>query len=115
MAFIDAVIARETLDSRGNPTVEVEVGLTDGTVSRAAVPSGASTGAFEAFELRDGDPDRYAGKGVLKAVDAVFDVLGPAIVVIVLTAKRGIYGYLGDLDARRGAAARAAAAGRKEP
>ena len=79
MAFIDAVIAREILDSRGNPTVEVEVGLTDGTVSRAAVPSGASTGAFEAFELRDGDPDRYAGKGVLKAVDAVFDVLGPAI------------------------------------
>ncbi|MBC9926054.1 MULTISPECIES: phosphopyruvate hydratase [unclassified Leucobacter] len=79
MAFIDAVIAREILDSRGNPTVEVEVGLTDGTVSRAAVPSGASTGAFEAFELRDGNPDRYAGKGVLKAVDAVFDVLGPAI------------------------------------
>ena len=79
MAFIDAVIAREILDSRGNPTVEVEVGLTDGSVGRAAVPSGASTGAFEAYELRDGDPARYLGKGVTQAVDAVFDELGPAI------------------------------------
>ncbi|MBP6685797.1 MAG: phosphopyruvate hydratase [Leucobacter sp.] len=79
MAFIDAVIAREILDSRGNPTVEVEVGLTDDSVGRAAVPSGASTGAFEAYELRDGDKDRYLGKGVLKAVDAVFDDLAPAI------------------------------------
>ena len=79
MAFIDAVIAREILDSRGNPTVEVEVGLDDGSTGRAAVPSGASTGAFEAYELRDGDKDRYLGKGVLKAVDAVFDELGPAI------------------------------------
>ncbi|MBL5974089.1 MAG: phosphopyruvate hydratase [Candidatus Leucobacter sulfamidivorax] len=79
MAFVDAVIAREILDSRGNPTVEVEVGLTDGSVGRAAVPSGASTGAFEAYELRDGDGDRYLGKGVRKAVDAVFDELGPAI------------------------------------
>ena len=79
MAFIDAVIAREILDSRGNPTVEVEVGLTDDSVGRAAVPSGASTGAFEAYELRDGDADRYLGKGVTKAVDAVFDDLAPAI------------------------------------
>ncbi|MGK0714683.1 phosphopyruvate hydratase [Leucobacter sp. W1153] len=79
MAFIDAVIAREILDSRGNPTVEVEVGLTDGSVGRAAVPSGASTGAFEAYELRDGDQARYLGKGVTQAVDAVFDELGPAI------------------------------------
>ena len=79
MAFVDAVIAREILDSRGNPTVEVEVGLTDGSVGRAAVPSGASTGAFEAYELRDGDQDRYLGKGVTRAVDAVFDELGPAI------------------------------------
>ncbi len=79
MAFVDAVIAREILDSRGNPTVEVEVGLTDGSVGRAAVPSGASTGAFEAYELRDGDKARYLGKGVTKAVDAVFDTLGPAI------------------------------------
>ncbi len=79
MSAIEAVGAREILDSRGNPTVEVEVLLEDGTVSRAAVPSGASTGAFEAYELRDGDKDRYLGKGVQKAVDAVLDVLGPAI------------------------------------
>lgn len=79
MAFIDAVIAREILDSRGNPTVEVEVALSDGAVSRAAVPSGASTGAFEAYELRDGDASRYLGKGVLGAVDAVHTVLGPAV------------------------------------
>jgi enolase len=79
VAQIEAVGAREILDSRGNPTVEVEVLLEDGTVSRAAVPSGASTGAFEAYELRDGDKDRYLGKGVLKAVDAVLDEIGPAI------------------------------------
>tara|TARA_Y100000817_G_scaffold293823_1_gene267150 strand:+ start:663 stop:1943 length:1281 start_codon:yes stop_codon:yes gene_type:complete len=79
VSAIEAVGAREILDSRGNPTVEVEVLLEDGTVSRAAVPSGASTGAFEAYELRDGDKDRYLGKGVQKAVDAVLDVLGPAI------------------------------------
>ncbi|MSV72840.1 MAG: phosphopyruvate hydratase, partial [Actinobacteria bacterium] len=70
MAIIEAVIAREILDSRGNPTVEVEVGLSDGAVARAAVPSGASTGAFEASELRDGD-SRYGGKGVLTAIAAV--------------------------------------------
>jgi len=79
MSAIEAVGAREILDSRGNPTVEVEVLLEDGTVSRAAVPSGASTGAFEAYELRDGDKGRYLGKGVLKAVDSVLDVLGPAV------------------------------------
>jgi enolase len=79
VAQIEAVGAREILDSRGNPTVEVEVLLDDGTVSRAAVPSGASTGAFEAYELRDGDNSRYQGKGVLKAVDAVLDELGPAL------------------------------------
>jgi enolase len=79
MSGIEAVGAREILDSRGNPTVEVEVLLEDGTVSRAAVPSGASTGAFEAYELRDGDKGRYLGKGVTKAVEAVLDVLGPAI------------------------------------
>ncbi|GAB3037134.1 phosphopyruvate hydratase [Parafrigoribacterium mesophilum] len=79
MALIEAVSAREILDSRGNPTVEVELLLDDGIVSRAAVPSGASTGAFEAYELRDGDKDRYQGKGVLKAVDAVIDEIGPAI------------------------------------
>jgi enolase len=79
MSEIEAVGAREILDSRGNPTVEVEVLLEDGTVARAAVPSGASTGAFEAYELRDEDPNRYNGKGVLKAVNGVLDVLGPAI------------------------------------
>jgi enolase len=79
VALIEAVGAREILDSRGNPTVEVEVLLEDGVVARAAVPSGASTGAFEAYELRDGDKNRYLGKGVQKAVDAVIDELGPAI------------------------------------
>jgi enolase len=78
MAIIEAVGAREILDSRGNPTVEVEVVLGDGTFARAAVPSGASTGAFEAVELRDGDK-RYGGKGVLKAVDAVVQKIGPAL------------------------------------
>ena len=78
MASIEAVGAREILDSRGNPTVEVEVVLDDGTFARAAVPSGASTGAFEAVELRDGG-DRYAGKGVQQAVDGVIRVLGPAV------------------------------------
>ena len=78
MSIIAAVGAREILDSRGNPTVEVEVLLDDGSFARAAVPSGASTGAFEAVELRDGG-DRYLGKGVQKAVDAVIQVLGPAV------------------------------------
>ncbi len=68
MATIEGIVAREILDSRGNPTVEVEVGLDDGTTARAAVPSGASTGAFEAIELRDGDRGRYGGKGVEQAV-----------------------------------------------
>ncbi|KUG55762.1 enolase [Serinicoccus chungangensis] len=79
MAAIDAIIAREILDSRGNPTVEVEVGLDDGTVARAAVPSGASTGAFEAVERRDGDETRYLGKGVENAVAAVMDDLEPRL------------------------------------
>ncbi|MEY3470611.1 MAG: enolase [Actinomycetota bacterium] len=78
VSVIDLVFAREILDSRGNPTVEVEIVLTDGTHSRAAVPSGASTGAFEAHELRDGDK-RYLGKGVLKAVAAVKDIINPAL------------------------------------
>src|SRR5882724_4312584 len=68
MAKIEKVIGREILDSRGNPTVEVDVILSDGTLGRAAVPSGASTGSKEALELRDGDPKRYGGKGVQKAV-----------------------------------------------
>jgi enolase len=77
--LIEAVGAREILDSRGNPTVEVEVLLEDGIVARASVPSGASTGAFEAYELRDGDKKRYGGKGVQKAVSAVIDTIGPAL------------------------------------
>ncbi len=71
--------AREILDSRGNPTVEVEVGLEDGTMGRAAVPSGASTGAHEALELRDGDKERFLGKGVLKAIENVNDKIAPAL------------------------------------
>ncbi|HEV8527733.1 MAG TPA: phosphopyruvate hydratase, partial [Actinomycetes bacterium] len=79
MSSIEAVTAREILDSRGNPTVEVELALEDGTAARAAVPSGASTGQFEAVELRDGDPSRYGGKGVEKAVLAVLDEIGPEL------------------------------------
>ncbi len=80
MTAITDIIGREILDSRGNPTVEVDVVLEDGSLGRAAVPSGASTGAHEAVELRDGDKTRYLGKGVRKAVDAVngeiFDAIG---------------------------------------
>ena len=79
MALIGDVTAREILDSRGNPTVEVDVRLDDGSVGRAAVPSGASTGSREAVELRDGDASRFRGKGVLKAVGNVRTVLGPAV------------------------------------
>ncbi len=79
MAEITKVVAREILDSRGNPTVEVEVHLKDGHHGRAAVPSGASTGSREALELRDGDPGRFGGKGVLQAVDNVRAELGPAV------------------------------------
>ena len=79
MSFITDVYAREILDSRGNPTVEVDVVLTDGTIGRAAVPSGASTGAFEAVELRDGDDTRYMGKGVLKAVENVNLLISPEV------------------------------------
>lgn len=77
--IIDDVIAREILDSRGNPTVEVDVILEDGSLGRAAVPSGASTGAFEACELRDADPDRYLGKGVRNAVDNVNETIADAL------------------------------------
>ncbi len=98
MALIEAVNAREILDSRGNPTVEVEVLLDDGIVQRAAVPSGASTGAFEAYELRDGDKTRYSGKGVLKAVAAVIDELGPAIEGVDATEQRIIDEILIEVD-----------------
>ena len=98
MASIDAVGAREILDSRGNPTVEVEVALDDGTLSRAAVPSGASTGAFEAVELRDGG-DRYNGKGVQQAVAAVMDDIAPEIVGLEASEQRILDQALRDLDA----------------
>jgi len=98
VALIEAVGAREILDSRGNPTVEVEVLLDDGTVSRAAVPSGASTGAFEAYELRDGDKDRYLGKGVTKAVDAVLDEIGPALEGFEASEQRLVDAALIELD-----------------
>ncbi|WP_250285628.1 MULTISPECIES: phosphopyruvate hydratase [unclassified Frankia] len=97
MPSIEAVGAREILDSRGNPTVEVEVVLEDGTLGRAAVPSGASTGAFEAVELRDGD-DRYGGKGVRKAVTAVADRIGPEIIGLEATEQRFLDQVLLDLD-----------------
>ncbi len=80
MSLIDYVEAREILDSRGNPTVEVDVYLEDGSMGRAAVPSGASTGEHEAVELRDGDKSRYMGKGVLKAVQNVNDVIAPEVI-----------------------------------
>ncbi len=97
MAVIEQVGAREILDSRGNPTVEVEVALDDGTLSRAAVPSGASTGEHEAVELRDGG-SRYGGKGVEKAVRAVLDEIGPALVGIEAVEQRVVDQKLVDLD-----------------
>jgi len=96
---IDVVVAREILDSRGNPTVEVEVGLDDGSTGRAAVPSGASTGAFEALELRDGDMSRYFGKGVEKAVLAVIEQIGPELIGYDATEQRLIDQAMLDLDA----------------
>jgi enolase len=97
VATIEAVGAREILDSRGNPTVEVEVALDDGTIARASVPSGASTGAFEAVELRDGD-QRYGGKGVQKAVTAVLDDIGPELVGYEASDQRLVDQELIDLD-----------------
>ncbi|MGI8613709.1 MAG: phosphopyruvate hydratase [Nocardioidaceae bacterium] len=97
MATIEAVVAREILDSRGNPTLEVEVALDDGVVGRAAVPSGASTGAFEAAELRDGG-ERYGGKGVLKAVTVVLDQIGPELVGYDAEEQRLLDAALCDLD-----------------
>nr|WP_294691921.1 phosphopyruvate hydratase [uncultured Friedmanniella sp.] len=97
MASIEFVGAREILDSRGNPTVEVEVILDDGSEGRAAVPSGASTGAFEAVELRDGDA-RYGGKGVSKAVLGVIDQIGPEVVGFEASEQRLIDQAMLDLD-----------------
>ena len=98
MARIEAIGAREILDSRGNPTVEVEVLLEDGVASRASVPSGASTGAFEAVERRDGDKNRYQGKGVQDAVDAVIEVIAPELIDEDATEQRHIDEAMIDLD-----------------
>jgi enolase 1/2/3 len=98
MPAIASLAAREILDSRGNPTVEVDVFLDDGAAGRAAVPSGASTGAHEALELRDGDAGRYGGKGVLRAVDNVVNVIGPAIAGLDGLDQRGLDARLLDLD-----------------
>ncbi len=98
MTIIEDIIAREILDSRGNPTVEVEVTLSDGFVGRAAVPSGASTGAHEALELRDGDKKRYGGKGVLKAVEHVNEEIAEAIMGWDALDQAGIDNLLIGLD-----------------
>ena len=98
MARIEAIGAREILDSRGNPTVEVELLLEDGTVSRASVPSGASTGAFEAVERRDDDKGRYLGKGVREAVDAVTEIIAPELIDEDATEQRHIDEAMIDLD-----------------
>jgi len=98
MCYIEDVIAREVLDSRGNPTVEVEIYLEDGTMGRAMVPSGASTGAFEAVELRDGDKERYSGKGVLNAVDNVNDIISSEVIGWNVFDQTGLDKLLRDLD-----------------
>ena len=98
MAVITDVYAREIMDSRGNPTVEVEVYLEDGTIGRAAVPSGASTGQFEAVELRDSESPRYLGKGGLQAVANVNDIIGPAILGFDASEQVAIDGLMIELD-----------------
>jgi enolase len=98
MTAISDMVAREVLDSRGHPTVEVDVALADGARGRAAVPSGASTGAHEAVELRDGDPARYAGKGVLKAVAAVNAEIRPALLGRDARDQAGLDAIMIDLD-----------------
>jgi enolase len=96
--YIEEVVAREILDSRGNPTIEVDVYLEDGTTGRAAVPSGASTGTREAVELRDGDADRYGGKGVLRAVENVNDVIANEVSGMEVTDQATIDKLMVDLD-----------------
>ena len=96
--IINDVIAREVLDSRGNPTVEVEVFLVDGAFGRAIVPSGASTGAYEAVELRDGDKTRYLGKGVEQAVRNVEEIIAPELIGLDATDQMAIDQIMIDLD-----------------
>ncbi len=98
MIFIERVEAREILDSRGNPTIEVEVELDDGSVGVAAVPSGASTGEHEAVELRDGDKKRYLGKGVLKAVNNVNEIIGPELEGVNALNQVDVDRYMIELD-----------------
>ena len=98
MPKIDSILAREILDSRGNPTVEVDVSLADGSFGRAAVPSGASTGVHEAVELRDGDTGRYRGKGVQRAVGNVIETIAPELVGLEALDQRGVDRVLLDLD-----------------
>lgn len=98
MSIIYDIRAREVLDSRGNPTIEVEVELEDGTIGRAIVPSGASTGAYEAVELRDGDKSRYSGKGVLKAMENVNEHLAPEIIGMDSLDQVGIDKFMIELD-----------------
>lgn len=98
MSIITDVLAREVLDSRGNPTVEVELYTEDGGFGRALVPSGASTGEHEAVELRDGDKDRFGGKGVLKAVDHVNNEIAKAVIGLDVTEQRLIDQTMIDLD-----------------
>ncbi|MGH7754377.1 MAG: phosphopyruvate hydratase, partial [Gemmatimonadales bacterium] len=98
MCTIIQVHAREILDSRGNPTVETEVTLSSGATGRAAVPSGASTGEHEAVELRDGDPKRFLGKGVLDAVRNVNEVIGPRLEGMVASEQVSVDGEMLSLD-----------------
>ena len=98
MTTIVDVLGREILDSRGNPTVEVEVLLESGVIGRAAVPSGASTGEHEAVELRDGDKERYNGKGTLKAVDNVNEIIADELIDFDATDQVGIDNFLIQLD-----------------
>ena len=98
MVRIQKVFGTEILDSRGNPTVSATVQLTDGTMGTAAAPSGASTGKFEAIELRDGDQRRYGGKGVLKAVRSVSEIISPALEKVPSLTVREIDHVLCKLD-----------------
>lgn len=98
MSYIETIHAREVLDSRGNPTVEVEVTLEDGAFGRAIVPSGASTGEYEALELRDGDNNRYGGKGVLKAVESVNEIIAPELEGMYAFNQVALDNYMIELD-----------------
>src|SRR5204863_9855196 len=98
MSYISEIFARQILDSRGNPTVEVDVITDEGALGRAAVPSGASTGAHEAVEMRDGDKKKYVGKGVLKAVKNANDIIAPALLGYDVADQTGIDQLMIELD-----------------